>query len=176
MMKTGLTVSTIKATIFFEKRYWVATFERVDKEGYAIARHIFGAEPSDAEVHEFVLNHYQKLNFGEVYPNNFKTWISAAPKRRDSKIASDPILLILDHLRSLNPTSFRVAQKQVLKLFGYKRVSASNQADESTESSKRSAQGNGKNERNIKAFYFCARLYEGRTREEEKRKKAQEQR
>ncbi|GAB4238215.1 MAG: hypothetical protein Tsb0021_17990 [Chlamydiales bacterium] len=37
-----------------------------DKEGYALARHIFGSEPSDAEIHEFVLKQYQQLNFGEA--------------------------------------------------------------------------------------------------------------
>lgn len=59
-------MSIIKATIFFEKRFWVGTFERTDKEGYAIARHIFGPEPSDPEVYEFVLNHYQELKFGQA--------------------------------------------------------------------------------------------------------------
>ena len=59
-------MATVKVTIFFEKRYWVGTFERTDKEGYAIARHIFGGEPSDHEVHEFVLNHYHELQFGEL--------------------------------------------------------------------------------------------------------------
>ena len=58
-------MANIKATIFFDKRYWVGSFERTDKEGYAIARHIFGGEPSDAQVYEFVLNHYQDLNFGK---------------------------------------------------------------------------------------------------------------
>lgn len=57
---------TIKATIFFAKQFWVGTFERTDKEGYAVARHIFGAEPSDPEVYDFVLNNYQSLNFGEA--------------------------------------------------------------------------------------------------------------
>lgn len=57
---------TITATIFFETRYWVGTFERTDKEGYAVARHIFGAEPSDPEIYDFVLNHYHELNFGEL--------------------------------------------------------------------------------------------------------------
>lgn len=57
---------TIKATIFFNKRFWVGTFERSDKEGYAVARHIFGNEPSDPEVHEFVLNHYHELKFGDA--------------------------------------------------------------------------------------------------------------
>ncbi len=56
---------SIKATIFFDKRFWVGTFERTDKEGYAVARHVFGAEPADPEVYEFVLQHYQELKFGE---------------------------------------------------------------------------------------------------------------
>lgn len=59
-------MATIKATIFFDKRFWVGTFERTDKEGYAVARHIFGSEPSDPEVHEFVLKHYHELKFGEA--------------------------------------------------------------------------------------------------------------
>ena len=57
-------MANIKATIFFDKRYWVGTFERTDKEGYAIARHIFGGEPTDPEIYEFVLEHYKDLNFG----------------------------------------------------------------------------------------------------------------
>jgi len=59
-------MATVKATIFFDKRFWVGTFERTDKEGYAVARHIFSSEPSDPEVHEFVLNHYHELKFGEA--------------------------------------------------------------------------------------------------------------
>lgn len=59
-------MATIKATIFFEKKYWIGTFERTDKNGYAVARHIFGGEPSDPEIHEFVLNNYLNLKFGEL--------------------------------------------------------------------------------------------------------------
>lgn len=43
-------MATIKVTIFFEKRFWIGTFERMDKEGYAIARHVFGGEPTDPEI------------------------------------------------------------------------------------------------------------------------------
>lgn len=59
-------MATIKATIFYDKRFWVGTFERTDKEGYALARHIFGAEPSDAEIYEFVLSHFHELKFGDL--------------------------------------------------------------------------------------------------------------
>ncbi len=55
-------MTVIKATIFFEKKFWVGTFERIDKEGYALAKHIFGGEPTDPEIYEFVLNHYHELN------------------------------------------------------------------------------------------------------------------
>ncbi len=66
MNHSDLKIASIRATILFDKRFWVGTFERMDKKGYAVARHIFGAEPSDAEVYEFVLNHYHELNFGEA--------------------------------------------------------------------------------------------------------------
>ena len=73
-------MANIKATIFFDKRYWVGTFERTDKDGYAIARHIFGGEPSDPEVYEFVLTYYQELKFGE--PKEFTLEVKRMnPKR-----------------------------------------------------------------------------------------------
>lgn len=59
-------MALIKATIFFERRYWVGTFERTDKAGYAIAKHIFGGEPADPEIYEFILTHYQELKFGDA--------------------------------------------------------------------------------------------------------------
>ncbi|MCP5492845.1 MAG: YjdF family protein [Chlamydiales bacterium] len=59
-------MALIKATIFFEKKFWVGLFERTDKEGYAAARHIFGKEPSDQEVYDFILNQFHKLKFGEA--------------------------------------------------------------------------------------------------------------
>jgi hypothetical protein len=78
-------MANIKATIFLDKRYWVGTFERTDKEGYAVARHIFGGEPSDPEVYQYVLNHYQDLNFGE--PKEFTLEIKRMnPKRLQKEV------------------------------------------------------------------------------------------
>jgi hypothetical protein len=59
---------TIRATIFLDSRFWVGTFERTDKKGYAAAKHIFGSEPSDPEVYDFILHHFSELNFGEPKP------------------------------------------------------------------------------------------------------------
>lgn len=78
----------IQATIFFDKRYWVGTFERTDKEGYSVARHIFGGEPTDPEVYEFVLTHYQELKFGE--PKEFTLEIKRMnPKRVQREVRKE---------------------------------------------------------------------------------------
>ena len=71
---------TITATILLEGSFWVGIFERTDKKGYAIARHIFGGEPSNPEVYDFVLKNYLQLKFGA--PQEFKLEIKRMnPKR-----------------------------------------------------------------------------------------------
>lgn len=72
--------ATIKVTILLENSFWVGIFERNDDEGYACARNIFGDEPTDAELYQFVLTHYQQLKFTE--PREFKLLIRRKnPKR-----------------------------------------------------------------------------------------------
>lgn len=94
-------MANIKATIFFDKRFWVGTFERTDKEGYAVARHVFGAEPSDPEVYEFVLNHYQELNFG--VPKEFTLEI----KRMNPKRVQREVRREMEKLKETgNPSTF----------------------------------------------------------------------
>jgi hypothetical protein len=100
-------MATIKATIFFEKCYWLGTFERTDKEGYSVARHIFGSEPSNAEVYAFVLNHYRELKFGELKEINIQI-LKMNPKRvqrevrremKRMKETSIPSTLAQDYMR-----------------------------------------------------------------------------
>lgn len=50
-------------TIFFEDPFWVAVFERRDDQGYAVARFVFGAEPTNAQLLEFALRRYLQLVF-----------------------------------------------------------------------------------------------------------------
>jgi hypothetical protein len=49
----GFSVSA-RLTVFFDGQFWIALYEREDEEGVAIARHIFGPEPSLPEVLELV--------------------------------------------------------------------------------------------------------------------------
>lgn len=71
---------TIKVTVLLENSFWVGLFERSDNEGYAVARKIFGGEPTDAELYEFVLTHFDELKFTE--PKEFRLVIKRKnPKR-----------------------------------------------------------------------------------------------
>lgn len=71
---------TIKVTVLIENSFWVGIFERTDSEGYAVARKIFGAEPTDAQLYEFVLIHFDELRFTE--PQEFQLLIKRKnPKR-----------------------------------------------------------------------------------------------
>lgn len=45
-------------TVFFEDPFWVGIFERTDSSGYSAARVVFGQEPSDAQVLEFMAKRY----------------------------------------------------------------------------------------------------------------------
>lgn len=52
-----------KCTVFFEDPFWVGVFERVDEHGYAVARFVFGGEPTEAELHQFALQSFSTLSF-----------------------------------------------------------------------------------------------------------------
>ncbi len=76
---------TIKVTILLENSFWVGIFERNDGEGYAVARKIFGGEPTDAELYEFVLAHFDELKFTE--PREFELVIKRKnPKRAQREV------------------------------------------------------------------------------------------
>jgi hypothetical protein len=48
-------VESIQLTVFFESPFWVAVAEFHCEGNYHVLRRVFGSEPSNAEVHQFVL-------------------------------------------------------------------------------------------------------------------------
>ena len=50
-------------TVFFEGTFWVGVFERVEDGRLSVCRVVFGSEPRDCEVWEFVLKNYYGLKF-----------------------------------------------------------------------------------------------------------------
>ena len=53
-----------KLTVFFDNPFWVGVFECVEKNRLSVCRVVFGAEPKDYEVYDFILKNYKNLKFG----------------------------------------------------------------------------------------------------------------
>ncbi|MCH3918534.1 MAG: YjdF family protein [Spirochaetia bacterium] len=52
-------------TIFFEDPFWVGIWERHFDGVMQVARYVFGAEPTNAQVIDFIQNRYDCLSFSE---------------------------------------------------------------------------------------------------------------
>lgn len=52
-----------KLTIYYDEPFWAGVFERIDNGKLSVCKVTFGAEPTDAQVWEFVLSNYRRLQF-----------------------------------------------------------------------------------------------------------------
>ncbi len=58
-----MSIVTGNLTVFFENPFWIGVFERFENEELSAAKVIFGSEPKDFEVYEFILKNYFNLKF-----------------------------------------------------------------------------------------------------------------
>ncbi len=79
---------SIKVTVFLDTSLWVALFEKNDESGLEVARQVFGKEPTDPELYEYILGHYQELKFS--LPYDFKLVIKRVnPQRRMREVKKE---------------------------------------------------------------------------------------
>lgn len=74
-----------KLTVFFDNPFWVGVFECVEKNKLSICRVVFGAEPKDYEVYDFILKNYKNLKFGSSLEVKVKK-IKNNPKRLQREV------------------------------------------------------------------------------------------
>lgn len=68
-------------TLYHDGQFWVGLVEHVEDGKLGVARIVFGAEPSDTEILEFIVNGWEELSFcGNEEPDKPK--IAKNPKRR----------------------------------------------------------------------------------------------
>lgn len=48
-------------TVYFEGPFWVGVLESEDEDSLVVARHVFGAEPGNAELLDFMLNRFHRM-------------------------------------------------------------------------------------------------------------------
>ena len=74
-----------KLTVFFDNPFWVGVFECVEKNKLSVCRVVFGAEPKDYEVYDFILKNYKNLKFGSSLEVKVKK-IKNNPKRLQREV------------------------------------------------------------------------------------------
>ena len=72
---------SVTLTVMFEAPFWVGVVERVEDGRLSACRIVFGAEPKDYEVWEYVLHSYSGLNFSPEVETARKP-AAGDPKRR----------------------------------------------------------------------------------------------
>nr|WP_153494776.1 YjdF family protein [Lactococcus hircilactis] len=68
-------------TVLFKKPFWVGIFERRYDDKIEVAKVIFGKEPKDYEVYDFVLTQYYNLKFSPAIKTEVINDRKINPKR-----------------------------------------------------------------------------------------------
>lgn len=77
---------TTRLTVFFENPFWVGIFEREYGRNYEVCKIVFGAEPKDYEVYEYLLKNHHRLRFGRQKLSEKSKEKHLNPKRMQKEI------------------------------------------------------------------------------------------
>ena len=93
-----------RLTVYFEEPFWVGIFEHIEDGKLSVAKVIFGVEPKDYEVQEYIQKHYFRLKFSPAVETVVKD-LRRNPKRmhREAK-------------KQMLETGIGTKSQQVLKL------------------------------------------------------------
>ncbi|EHN13550.1 YjdF family protein [Clostridium sporogenes] len=76
----------IKLTVLFDESFWIGIFEKQAQHKIQICRVVFGQEPKDYEVYDFILKNYYNLKFSDPISIDKKHKTKINPKRMQRKI------------------------------------------------------------------------------------------
>ena len=84
-------IISVKLTVLFNAPFWIGIFEIEEGEHYKVSKVTFGAEPKDAEVYEFILRDFYKMNFKkwEVNEEKYSVKRRINPKRIQREIKKE---------------------------------------------------------------------------------------
>ncbi len=75
-----------RLTVYFENPFWVGVFERIISGKIETCKVVFGAEPKDFEVYNFILKNYYNLRFSKPILVETKVEKRINPKRLQREI------------------------------------------------------------------------------------------
>lgn len=68
-------------TVYFENPFWVGVYERRTKGNLEVCRIVFGAEPKDYELYEWLLKNWNRMRFSPPMRDSQKVVRVLNPKR-----------------------------------------------------------------------------------------------
>lgn len=88
MIKGGIALKEVTAifTVLFVEPFWVGLYERTDAEGYQICRTVFGSEPSDGQLYDWLQCSFAALIFSPVLQEETLFKKVCNPKRMQRQI------------------------------------------------------------------------------------------
>jgi hypothetical protein len=78
-----------KLTVFFENPFWVGVFERHSDGKLQVCKVVFGAEPKDSEIQEFILSKWNCLVFSDAIADDRLRPKPVNPKRLQKMIKKE---------------------------------------------------------------------------------------
>ena len=78
---------SVTLTVYFDGSFFAALSERIDADGLRAAKHVFGPEPSDPEVYQWVLREFARLRYSPAVEGARRPRAAGNPKRRQRQAA-----------------------------------------------------------------------------------------
>ena len=117
--------SSVTLTVLFDAPFWVGVFERVEDDKLTVAKVIFGAEPKDYEVYDFILKNFYRLKFSpSLIIENNRTFENPKRKQRAARkhmqktgigTKSQQALQLQFEARKIKLKNFNKVQQEALK-------------------------------------------------------------
>ena len=76
-------------TVYHDGQFWVGMFERACDGQLSVCRVVFGAEPSNEGIQEFICNRWNSLRFTEAIACAEASRQASSPKRRQREAARE---------------------------------------------------------------------------------------
>lgn len=86
MRKIGISST---CTVYHDGQFWVGMFERIEEGQLSACRVVFGAEPSNEVIQEFICNRWNDLRFTEAIACVEASKQASNPKRRQREAARE---------------------------------------------------------------------------------------
>ena len=97
-------------TVYHDGQFWVGLAEHVEGGRYGVTRIVFGAEPSDEEILQFVVGKWEKLSFFGGEPTEV-----SKPARNPKRRAREAAKALKQPAMSTKAQQALAAQREAMK-------------------------------------------------------------